>query len=380
MKPCIAVVQYRPLEELPPVMTLLSILVRLGWHVHYIGVASKSGRQFLEANQIPHTFLFRPQRMKVLRLATFLPRRWQLLRILGRLEKSYGKVIPWFQECHSAALAGDSVRRFGRAVTTFFEYECNYGARWLGFDLDRMLKENVIVECEVNRARMTQMNHNLKECPLVIANKAEFDFAKIPPLSNEAKAVFDKIGSRPVFLYQGYVSGDRKDLPFILETIARHRPNYCVLSLPGSDALNRILASYSNAFTLSRIPAPGHLAVTAKASVGIAVYNAKGEGPWADNARFCAPNKIYEYAAFGVPTLGNRIPGLESTIGKTKAGLLCDMTEESILSAADELIQNISKYRENARTLYRDTDVVAQINAVLARVWDGSRAARNDGI
>ena len=93
-------------------------------------------------------------------------------------------------------------------------------------------------------------------------------------------------------MYQGYLAADRKDIPFILETIAKNRPDYCVLSLPGSESLNARLAPYPNAFTLKRIPAPGHLAVTEKAMVGIAMYNGGGAGAWHLNALYCAPNKI----------------------------------------------------------------------------------------
>lgn len=362
---CVAVVQYGPMEELPPVMTLLSSLRRLGHPVYYIGLESSAGREFLKRNDIPFTFLLQRRKSRLFRILTFLPRRLQLLRLLKRLKQKHGAVVPWFQECCSAALAGDGVYRIGPCVTTFFEYECNYGRRWIGFDFNRMMNSNVIVECEINRARMTQRNHKLKDCPLVVANKAELDFSKIPGLNDEAKSVFGRIGDRPVFLYQGCISGDREDVPFVLETIAKNRPQYCVLVLPGTPEVVERLSPYANAFTLSRIPAPGHLAVTAKATVGIAMYKSTGTGVWDLNAQYCAPNKIYEYAAFGLPTLGNKIPGLESTIGTSHAGVLCDIDEEQILSAADDLVARIGYYREQAISFYKNTDVVRQVRAVL---------------
>ena len=365
---CVAVVQYRPLEDLPPVITLLGVLKKLGVPVFYIGLESSAGKAFLDKVGVAHEFLPYPRRRtKIARAFSFFSRRRRLLAILERLKAEYGGVTPWFQECHSAALAGDGAHEIGKCITTFFEFECNYGSRWIGFDFERMMRENVIVECEKNRAYMTQAIHGLKETPLVIANKPEIDRSAIPPLSDEAKGVFEKIGKRPVFMYQGYLAADRKDIPFILETIAKNRPDYCVLSLPGSESLNARLAPYPNAFTLKRIPAPGHLAVTEKATVGIAMYNGGGAGVWHLNALYCAPNKIYEYAAFGLPTLGNKIPGLEYTIGAAKAGICCDMTEESILAAADELALNIDAYRENARRFYKETDVIAQVKAVLKR-------------
>jgi len=367
MNHCIAVVQYRPLEELPPVMTLLTVLKRIGQATHYIGIESTAGKAFLEKTGIEYSWIPYNNYRKANKLSRFLgfiPRRHWLLRKFSELSKRYSVVTPWYQECHSAALAGDGASKFGRAITTFFEYECNYGEKWFGFNLEKMLHTNTIVECEKNRALLTQKNHNLSVTPFVLPNKAEIDDTAIPALNDEAKEVFEKIGKRPVFLYQGYVAGDRKDLPYILETLAKYRPNYCVLSLPGSDYLNKLLAPYPNAFTLKRIPAPGHLAVTAKASVGIAVYNAEGNDNWAINARNCAPNKIYEYAAFGVPTLGNKIPGLESTIGAAHAGILSDMTADAILAAADDLVANLKTYSENARQFYISCDldkIVSQI-------------------
>ena len=46
---------------------------------------------------------------------------------------------------------------------------------------------------------------------------------------------------------------------------------------------------------------------------------------------------------------------------------LFDMTKEAILAAADELALNIDAYRENARRFYKETDVIAQVKAVLKR-------------
>lgn len=376
---CVVVVQYRPLEDLPPVMTLLTLLKRMGENVFFVGVETPAGSTFLQANDIEHEFLTPCKKGKIARALSFFPRRRQLLVILKKLKVRYANIVPWFQECHSAALAGDGVYRFGRPIVTFFEYECNYGENWIGFSLEHLFREGVIVESERNRAEMTQKNHQLHDTPLVIANKAEVDFSKVPPLSAEAEKVFREIGTRPVFMYQGRYGKERKHVPFILETIAKNRPDYCVLALPGEDVVEKLLAPYPNAFTLPRIPAPGHLAVTARATVGIATYYSEGDSPWALNAQYCAPNKIYEYAAFGVPTLGNKIPGLESTIGEANAGILCDMTEEAVLSAADQLARNIDQYRANAKRFYEGTDVESQIKAVLERSemsvpWSESRS------
>ena len=273
------------------------------------------------------------------------------------------------QEIHSAALAGDEALRFHRCITTQYEYGCTYGSRWVGFDIKKMIHKHILVECEINRAYLAQSLYSLDQRPFVVTNKPIIDPETIPPLNDEAESVFKKVGNRPVFMYQGNLSsieGERGDVPMILETIAKSRPNYCVLSLPANEYIRNLLKPYSNAFALEHIPAPGHLAVTAKATVGIAVYRGGRPGTWGVNATYCAPNKTYEYAAFGLPTLGNDIPGLRYSIGMAKAGICCEMTPECVLAAADELIYRLPFYQENARKFYANTDVEKEVRAVLS--------------
>lgn len=373
MRSAVIVIKYGVLESHPPVMTLLLVLKRLGRNVHYIGLESKSGRRFLEENGIPFDFLqpYKSTKNYLTRAFLFYKRRRLLFAILDKLKNHYGSILPWFQECHSAALAGDGVYSYGRGITTFFEYNLNYGARWFGFDFKRMMQENVIVECELNRAFMTQAVHGLKDTPLVVVNKPLIDSIQISDIPLEAKVVFDKIGSRPVFLYQGYLAKDRADVPFMLEVIAKNRPDYCVVCLTSNTDIQQRLSKYENAFVLESITAPGHLSVTSRATVGVAAYNGEGGVSWYLNAIYCAPNKIYEYAAFGVPTLCNRIPGLIYSIGVAQAGICCELKEDSILNAADELVNKIDFYSRNALKFYNDVDLEKQIQAVLRRAEGG---------
>lgn len=371
-QPCIAVVLYDRLEKLPPVMTLLTVLKGLSVPLHFIGRATEPARQFLTKENVSFDFIEYPEHpTRLSRALTFFPRRRKLLAVLDRLQQQHGAVVPWFQEVHSAAWAGDAALRYKHCITTQYEFGCTYGSRWIGFDLAKMLKNHTLVECEINRAYLAQSLYGLAERPLVLTNKPIINSETVAPLNDEAKAVFAKIGTRPVFLYQGNLSavgGERGDVPMILETIAKNRPEYCVLSMPANDYICNLLRPYPNAFTLSHIPAPGHLAVTAKATVGIAVYRGGARGMWGVNATYCAPNKTYEYAAFGLPTLANDIPGLIYSIGAAKAGVCCEVTSEKVLTAADELITNLSNYQANARKFYADTDTVAEIRAILRHV------------
>lgn len=381
MQPTVIVIQYKKLEFLPPVMALLLALKAVGRTVHFIGVSSEAGEAFLCRNDIPHTFLPYDYSLyinnslmtkvthRLARAWRFYPCRGALARAIDAVAAKNGGGAPtlWFVDTQSAALLGNRFGRYPRRLVSIFELAEDNGRKWWGFDFGRFLRSTTVVVPEYNRAHILKEHYGLNSLPCVVANKPSGHPRTTDcPLTFEAQKVFDMIGNRPVFLYQGVWTSDRADVGRILETIARCRPNYCVLTLPGNEAVKKLLAPYSNAFTLPYIAPPNHLAVTSRATVGIAVYNASGQTDLQRlNAVYCAPNKIYEYAGFAIPTLGNNIPGLKYTVEVAGAGVCCDIDEASILAAADRLVSNIDLYRKNATRFFDETDLNAQVRAAL---------------
>ncbi len=67
---------------------------------------------------------------------------------------------------------------------------------------------------------------------------------------------------------------------------------------------------------------PGHLELIKCADIGILTYVAD-QG--SINPVYCAPNKIWEYAKFGIPMLCNDIPGLRYTVEAYRMGRCCDI-------------------------------------------------------
>ena len=382
-KPCIVVIHYRPLQETTPVMTLLLKLKQFGYPVFYFSVESKSAREFLEKNCISFELLPRDEscyrmthgldklRSRVKRGLGFLARRRRLLSILRSLSNQYdGNLIVWSQEFSGFGLTGNGILEFPRRIVTMFEMFEPNSRRWLGVDYERIMKTSTVVLPESNRAWILKAHLGLEQQPFVLENKLEpHPRTRNMPLPECAREAFERIGDRPVFLFQGSWGADRKDIGMVLETIARNRPNYCVVTMPVSDAARARLSAYPNAFMLPFIPAPDHFAVTSHATVGLAFYSDNGSAPLQRlNAIYCAPTKIYEYAGFGVPTLGNRLPGLIETIERHKAGICCDVTEDSILEAADRLVSGIGDYSRNATSFFETTNIDRQINDILDHV------------
>lgn len=75
---------------------------------------------------------------------------------------------------------------------------------------------------------------------------------------------------------------------------------------------------------LPYITAPYHLEVTSHAFIGILIY-APVYGTFTSplNSIYCAPNKLYEFSHFGIPMIGNNIPGLNTLLKVTKWAVAC---------------------------------------------------------
>ena len=385
----VIVVQYKPLEFLPPVMNQLLALRAAGRTVHFVGVESEAGDEFLRTNGISRTYLpydvnlYRNDSLvtkvthRLARAKRFLPCRAALNSAVEKIAHEYGMPILWFMDTQSAALMGNRVQMyFPHVLVSIFELAEAGGRHWLGFDFATFLNKATVVVPEFNRAHILKEHYRLKRLPCVVANTC-FNHPRCTtgPLPLEARKVFDRIGNRPVFLYQGVWTEDRRDVGFLLETIARNRPQYCVVMMPENEAVRKLLSPYANAFAIPYTPPPHHLSVTARASVGVAVYTASGRTDLERlNAVYCAPNKIYEYAGFGIPTLGNDIPGLKYTIEAAGAGICTPMEEQRILEAADRLILNLDEYRARAARFYSSVDLQNQVTQTLIAAEGNGRS------
>ena len=104
------------------------------------------------------------------------------------------------------------------------------------------------------------------------------------------------------------------------------------------------------AIVLPYITAPYHLEVTSHAFVGILIYTPVYNiftSPL--NSIYCAPNKIYEFSQFGIPMIGNNIPGLKYTIDYHKMGICVDKLDiESFGYAIKDIVDNFNTYSKNA--------------------------------
>ena len=70
--------------------------------------------------------------------------------------------------------------------------------------------------------------------------------------------------------------------------------------------------------------------------IGVVLYKDTGL-----NYRYCAPNKLYEYWSYGIPVIGDLLPGLISTFKNENLGTLIDMqSPKNILNAIRQISYN----------------------------------------
>ena len=216
-------------------------------------------------------------------------------------------------------------------------------------------KARVVIACEDTRASIMKIWYNLKTKPYVIPNKPY----KVPTEKNmvgsidETKRMISVIRGKKVVLYQGIISSDR-DLTELADAMRIINTDYYLVLMGPilNDTIGIIKRKYEKTIYIGSAPAPYHLEVTSHASIGIANYDDS-----CLNNLFCAPNKIYEYSAFGIPIIGSKVPGLESTIGLAGAGVCVDFKNpNAIADGLREIINNYQDYSQRAKDFYYSTD------------------------
>ena len=106
------------------------------------------------------------------------------------------------------------------------------------------------------------------------------------------------------------------------------------------------------------LPPPDHLRITRHADFGLLPYIPVGAFHYSPlNALYCAPNKIFEYAAFGIPMLGTRVPGLEIPFHQYQMGICCDRKADSVGKALEILFQDYDIRSRNSRRYYDSVDL-----------------------
>lgn len=230
-----------------------------------------------------------------------------------------------------------------------------------------------IVVPEYNRACITKVWWDLKELPYVLPNKP-YNFEKINKNSEikdeKAKRTINELKGKKIILYQGILNEERP-INVFMDAIESMGDEYAFVVMSGDEEyFNKYRKD--NCYFIPYIAPPGHLEITSNAYIGVLTYTpAKNEfSPL--NAIYCAPNKIFEYGMFGIPMIGNNIPGLKYTFSEYNCGVCFeDYTMENIKSAIHKVEKEYEKYRIGSEEMFNMTDNVSTVKSILEEVKKG---------
>lgn len=229
-----------------------------------------------------------------------------------------------------------------------------------------------VVVPEYNRAHIQKVWWDLPEIPRVLPNKPYPD----PVCENTSKMreEVNLLSGKRVLLYQGVYEADRA-LSSIVDALDFLDSNY-VLALmgkpviSGSAEIESLLSRSDRVIDLGFHPAPSHLEYTRLGHIGLLPYVPGKSNRFSSlNALYCAPNKIWEYAMFGLPMIGSNVPGLAFEFEKNEIGLAVDIANPyEIADAVKGIELNYQSFSTKSKSFYNDLDFKACVQEILESV------------
>ena len=209
-------------------------------------------------------------------------------------------------------------------------------------------------------ARMLADAHAIKE-PMVVLNASELPAATARTLTpdDRRRARIAK-GLPPdafIFLYQGWLSGERNLEPMI-EAMATQPPGITLL-IVGYGAYEsdlKALAGKSGVgdrvIFYGRVESNDLPALTMLCDVGVIPYRAVDE-----MHRYCSPNKLFEFIAAEIPILASDLPYLRDVIATYEIGWLGALDDKAAFA---DLVTKIAGDREGVAAASRNLPAAAR--------------------
>ena len=216
-----------------------------------------------------------------------------------------------------------------------------------------------VIVPEFNRACILKLWLQLDQIPSVIPNKPYCH----PLKRNIENQWFVNENNKKVLLYQGYLNKNR-NIDAICTALGQMQGwIFLLLGKGEKEYINHLKESFPFVTHIEFVEPPHHLEVTSWARIGVVKYD------WFDlNHAYCAPNKTWEYAGFGIPMIGNDLPGLQYSIGNKKAAVLGDMdNEEEIKRAIEEIDNNYDFYCQNAKSFYESFNLDLKLTEIVRK-------------
>ncbi|MBR8704743.1 hypothetical protein [Bacteroides pyogenes] len=339
----------------PPCVTQIRLLKEFGVDVDVIfGSCSNNVLQIFKHEGIPFKQIGDTRGVfkgRLDKLNNWLSFRRNLLKELKK--RNNNDTLLWFGNAETLLPMKWALLHYKYAVT-FLELLDNKKFRMFLLK-DMAKKAEFVVSCEETRSYIMKAWWKLTSLPYTMPNKPYDDPNVLKELTDEkAISLLHQIGNKKIIIYQGIV----KELGILTQfaKAVNEVPDDFILLIMGPDPENlvpKLKEITSKVLYSEYIASPNHLQVTGRARIGIVYYN----GDSNLNRAYCAPNKIYEYSAFGIPMIANNIPGLKNTVGLCGAAKCIDLISQNIVNSIEYIDRNYDELSRKSRLFYESTNI-----------------------
>lgn len=351
--------------DYPPVLTILNVLPRIGYKVIHIGVYSdEEAKRKYEKNGIAFlpTLKYNGKANLFAKFTSQLRYRKQVEYYLEHADITSNDRV-WIMQAETICLLSKMVEKYP-CILHFYEYvepSINWKYKLLNpkYNSEQTLKKGKkIVCCEYNRAHITKGLFQLDDLPIILPNKMAIDETDLKIIPDEIqelyKYVVAKTKDKKVILYQGIFLDKERKLEEFCEAVKCMSDDYVFIAMGrGSQMFEELKKKYESdrILFIPFIRPPYHLLITKLASIGVLSYfPRKGTVAMTINPIYCAPNKIFEYAKFGVPMISNDIPALKYIYMEYGCGECINypITTEAIIVTIKKIVDHYENYQKCA--------------------------------
>lgn len=341
------IITKQELQKIPPIISVAYILKDLGHNVHIIscGITNEVKEELSQRNISSEEYPLVTAKNRINKIYQYLKFRSVVKKRLRQLEFDY----LWIE-------AGYTIRAMGTFFTRYKFIlqisELHEGSMAVLKSIGRVIhKAKLVFMPEYNRSFIYKGLYHLNQRPIVLPNKPYYipsveTLKKLEGKYEEYVPLFKKY---KVILYQGLITSDR-DLSAFAAAIKNIGNDYRFV-LMGKDfgCVNKYKQINPDIIHIEYITPPDYLLFTSMSYIGIMCYD-----PIVLNNAFCAPNKMYEYSAFGKPIVGNNIPGLK-VLEQSHLGITVEMSNsQEIIDAILCIENNYDSYSKAASVFYED--------------------------
>ncbi len=373
-------VQVGPIANYPPALSALQTLNDLGKEVilittqidaHTMEICKQRHIKVIEVlKEFPENI---HPALKMLRLFSLKKKLWQ------EIDRHYdAQSILWISSDPAITHLGSKLLK-RKYILHMFELGENiiYYSKlpFLKMDTSKYAHHSLAnIQAEYNRAHIAKTWWNLKDLPFILPNKPYTgNYSRNMPIQDKtARDIIEKLSDKKIILYQGITSKERP-LDKIISAVAELGDEYAFVLMSGEQDVYADM-DVDNYYFIPFVKPPFHLEITSHAHIGVLSYHPTANGYSKLNALFCAPNKIYEYAAFGIPMIGNDIPGLTYPFNTEQIGATFnDFNVSAITNAIKQVEDNFLAYSQNTIDFYHKTDtrnIILEITEFAEKAFD----------